>query len=83
MTRRTPTESFQPTVQNAKRLGKLKEVRGLTTKTINAALDAHFTKQDKTLAELTLKVLTDLDNGESVSRGVFLRLKTMCEEVVK
>lgn len=79
--RRTQTETFQPTIRNAKALGKL-TIRGSKTATINTALDHHFRKApDKTAAELTLKVLRDFDNDGASAKDV-LTLKTLCEEAL-
>lgn len=80
--RKTALEAFQPTVKNSKALAKLKPIRGAVTQTINTALDHHFRKApDKTVAELTLKVLADFDKDGASARDV-LTLRTLCEEAL-
>lgn len=55
--RATPTETFQPTPKNSKRLARLKRERGLASATINKALDAFYDQTKNPLAPLIIRLL--------------------------
>lgn len=72
MTRRTPTETFQPTPANSKHLSKLSKTRGLKSRTINSALTALFEKKNP-LHDTIRRVLVDM-NGPTGARAGDVKL---------
>jgi len=57
MARTTPTETFQPSLSNSKRLGKLKTHRGQMSQTINKALDHYFAPKENPVKEVLARYL--------------------------
>jgi len=75
MARTTPTETFQPTASNSKRLAKLKTHRGQMSQTINKALDHYFNPKENPVKEVLSRWLVAINESSGSAKD----FKLLCE----